>query len=1111
MGRSSPTEERAGSYPSFIADLPWRLQQLVAGWQGAERNQPLSELHNECLNAAGLGGRHLLPARLLAVEDLDETHLQAALHRLNGKWQGRRLHFQSRVAGRFDAALVPIGPAGEAPDRWLLAIEAHLPIREQVALYAHALGHLLLNNEQVKMDRLPALDPKDGDAHRDMLAELRMLETTRQPLDRRVLETYPLLTALLGVREELPLVLDLVASDLRRRLAQWGWRGLYIETPYVFTNGRVSIGEASIRHGKKLRVDALLRAGASLPIAVVQTIHAGETREEVIRRLKEYAHNRLTVPFAYLLENDDTILEFDWTKSEEPVLSKLTALPDREALRNRWLEALGLTDKQAQEALQYPYNLSNHLPRYYQEGAINRAFIAVLQAKRGLHTPRILLTLATGTGKTKIAFQLVWKLKRARAIRNVLYLTDRDWLLSQAMDNEFAPFGDARQRILGEAKTSRDIVFATYQAIADSDAHAGLYHDFPRDFFDVIIVDECHRGSAQADSRWRNILKYFGSAVQIGMTATPLSSEIVQTDEYFGRPLYTYSLRTGINDGFLAPYRVRRVLMGEKLAGEQESQPGEAGMPEHPEVPESEGETASSAPTALAAAGEDEDYSTSDNPLVEETSATMRSRTTAVAHHLAAYLQRTDPLAKTIVFCVDQQHAEDMRRALEKACTEQVMRYGGYIERIVSDEKAEGKRALGRFSTPEEHKPVIVTTSRLLSTGVDVPTCKNIVLARPVGSLVEFKQIIGRGSRLYEPEKTWFTIIDYAGAIKLFFDPQFDGDPELVEVEPLVPQPQSQPQLQEPPPGSGVIAVQETPALPTDAPGSPASPLVKEPGDDYPDEQPAEIPGSLPPTLPALSATGEPVPGEDDQQGRAETPDEPAAPPPVVAQPFAPGDRPAVVQPGSGESGGGESGPPVLPPVAMPPLVVRQTRSGRTIRVIGEYVYDLASDGKTLIPDKSYREYTAAALKDIIKTPRDLRARWLNKDQRKALSDQLAEEGVDLQALATVLRHPEVDPVDLLSHVAFGQAMPTRSQRVEQVYREHADFFSRYSPEAREMLKIILKKYVAGEAEDISDPELLKVPPLSKQGTFFELVTRFGGGQEMRKALRELQQLLYSA
>ena len=640
------------------------------------------------------------------------------------------------------------------------------------------------------MGSLPLLDPRDGYAHIDMLGELRMLETVRQPLDRRVLEAYPLLTELLGVREESPAVLDLVTSDLRQRLAQFGWRGPFVETPYVFTNGRVFIRETTTQHGRKLRVDALLRADPSLPIAVVQTIHAGQEREEVIRRLKEYAHNRLAVPFAYLLEKDGTFQEFDWTATEEPIHTTLTALPSRDALWNRWAEALGLTDNQARDALHYPYDLRNHKPRYYQEAAINRAVIAVLQAKRELRPARILLTLATGTGKTKIAFQLIWKLKRTRAIRNVLYLTDRDWLLSQAMDNEFAPFGDARQRILGEATTSRDILFATYQALGDTETYKGLYWDFPRDFFDVIIVDECHRGSAQADSTWRTILEYFESAVQIGMTATPLSTDEIQTDEYFGKPVYTYSLRTGINDGFLAPYRVRYVLMGTK---HENSWQREA------DVAEQTGKFVSDVSNisdislvADVSNDEDEEKLVSSNPIIEETSTTLRARTQAIAQHLATFLQQTNPLAKTIVFCVDQGHAEEMRVALEQACAEYVDRFPGYIERIVSDEGTDGKRALGRFSTPEEPTPVIVTTSKLLSTGVDVPTCQNIVLARPVGSLVEFKQIIGRGSRLYEPNKTWFSIIDYAGAIKRFFDPNFDGDPELVEVEPLVPKPQAE-------------------------------------------------------------------------------------------------------------------------------------------------------------------------------------------------------------------------------------------------------------------------------------------------------------------------------
>jgi hypothetical protein len=502
MGRSIPTDEPAVLYPSLIADTSMRLQQLVNGWRGAERGEPLAALHNACVNAVGPGGRHLLPAHVLLVANLDATNLQSALNKLTGRGLAPSHRFRVRPGGRFDAVLVPTRSGGDVPDRWLLVIEETLSLRDQVALYAHTLGHLLLKREQEKMGNLPLLDPRDGYAHTDMLVELRMLETVRQPLDRRVLETYPLLTELLGVREEAPAVLDLVTSDLRQRLAHYGWRGPNVEIPYVFTSGRVFIRETSTQHGRKLRVDALLRAGSSLPIAVVQTIHAGQEREEVIRRLKEYAHNRLAVPFAYLLEEDGTFLEFDWTAKEEAIHTTLTVLPSRDALWNRWAEALGLTDKQAHDTLHYPYQLGSHKPRYYQEAAINRAVIAVLQAKRELRSPRILLTLATGTGKTKIAFQLIWKLKRTRAIRNVLYLTDRDWLLSQAMDNEFAPFGDARQHILGVASTSRDILFTTYQALGDTETFKGLYWDFPRDFFDVIIVDECHRGSAQADSTW---------------------------------------------------------------------------------------------------------------------------------------------------------------------------------------------------------------------------------------------------------------------------------------------------------------------------------------------------------------------------------------------------------------------------------------------------------------------------------------------------------------------------------------------------------------------------------------------------------------------------------
>src|SRR6266702_1073090 len=235
MGRSIPTHEPAVSYPSLAVDTSLRLQQLVHGWRGAERGEPLTALHNACVNAVGPGGRHLVPAHLLLVQDLDVTNLQIALRNLNGRGQGAALHFRVRPSGRFDVVLVPARSSGDVPDRWLLAVEETLSLQDQVALPGHALGHLLLKREQYKMGRLPDPYPRAGYSHIDMLVELRMLETVRQPLDRRVLEAYPLLTELLGVREESLAVLDLVTSDLRQRLGQFGWRGPSVETPYVFT------------------------------------------------------------------------------------------------------------------------------------------------------------------------------------------------------------------------------------------------------------------------------------------------------------------------------------------------------------------------------------------------------------------------------------------------------------------------------------------------------------------------------------------------------------------------------------------------------------------------------------------------------------------------------------------------------------------------------------------------------------------------------------------------------------------------------------------------------------------------------------------------------------
>jgi type I restriction enzyme R subunit len=400
---------------------------------------------------------------------------------------------------------------------------------------------------------------------------------------------------------------------------------------------------------------------------------------------------------------------------------------------------------------------------YYQEIAINRTVQSILQGKR-----RILLTMATGTGKTVVAFQICWKLWQARWNRpgkyrrpKILYLADRNILIDDPKDKIFTPFGDARWKIEnGEINKGREMYFAIYQAIAKDERRPGLYKEYARDFFDLIVVDECHRGSAKDESNWRDILDYFEPAYQLGMTATPLREDNRDTYAYFGNPIYTYSLRQGIEDGFLAPYRVHRVVSAWDAAGWRPSKDDRDryGRP----IP-------------------DDEYHTKDFERV----IALRARTQAIARHLSEFLRKTDRFAKTIVFCVDQEHAGDMRQALANLNDDLSQQYADYVCRVTSEEGDIGRGHLGRFQELEATTPVILTTSQLLTTGVDAPTCKNIVLARVVNSMTEFKQMIGRGTRVRDDYgKLYFNILDYTGsATRLFADPDFDGDPVLITQE----------------------------------------------------------------------------------------------------------------------------------------------------------------------------------------------------------------------------------------------------------------------------------------------------------------------------------------
>ena len=539
------------------------------------------------------------------------------------------------------------------------------------------------------------------------------------------------------------------------REAGWENHPHSITEQKTFTDGRVEVRGSTFKRGEQKRADYLLRFTRDFPIAVVEAKPEGDPAGKGMQQAKDYAEI-LGLKFAYAT-NGHKILEFDYLTGEE---NELSVYPTPAELMARLQAKEGIGEQLVDKLLTPYHHVPGYTPRYYQDIAINRAVQAILQGKK-----RNRLTMATGTGKTVVAFQICWKLWNARWNQDgahrkprILFLADRNVLVDDPKDKTFAPFGDARHKIEGEAIKSREMYFAIYQAIAKDSRRPGLFKDYAKDFFDLIIIDECHRGSSRDDSNWREILEYFEPAFQLGMTATPLREDNRDTYDYFGNPLYTYSLAQGIDDGFLAPYRVHRVVTQADAAGWRPSQ-GQVDRYGR-EIP-------------------DEEYHTKDFERV----IALRARTDAIAKHLADFMRRTDRFGKTIVFCVDQEHADEMRRELNNLNADLVRKHPDYVARVTSEEGKIGKGHLSRFQELETTTPVILTTSQLLTTGVDAPTCKNVVLARVVNSMSEFKQIIGRGTRMREDyDKTWFNIIDYTGsATQNFADPDFDGFPDIEE------------------------------------------------------------------------------------------------------------------------------------------------------------------------------------------------------------------------------------------------------------------------------------------------------------------------------------------
>jgi type I restriction enzyme R subunit len=546
---------------------------------------------------------------------------------------------------------------------------------------------------------------------------------------------------------------DICTKFITPALEKVGWNiATQVREEFPITNGRVIVRGKMHTRGKNKRADYVLFYKPGIPIAVIEAKDNNHSVGDGMQQALGYAE-MLQVPFVFSSNGDAFLFHNSMAttgKTEQEV--SLDEFPSPDYLWSLFKTSKTISpDQEALITQDYYSDGGNKTPRYYQLLAINKTIEAIAQGK-----DRILLVMATGTGKTFTAFQIIWRLWKAKAKKRILFLADRNALIAQTMTNDFKPFGSAMTKIQNrQVNKSFEIYLSLYQAVTGTEEEKNIYKQFSPGFFDLIVVDECHRGSAAEDSNWRQILEYFSSATQIGLTATPKETKDVSNIDYFGEPIYTYSLKQGIEDGFLAPYKVVRIDIDKDLEGWRPKK----GMTDK------NGNLI-----------EDRIFNLKDM----DRSLVLEKRTELVAAKISEFLRNTGRFDKTIVFCDNIDHAERMRQALVNENADLVAENSKYVMRITGDNE-EGKVELDNFIFPESRYPVIATTSKLMSTGVDAQTCKLIVLDQHIQSMTEFKQIIGRGTRINEDfNKYFFTIMDFKKATELFADKDFDGDPVVI-------------------------------------------------------------------------------------------------------------------------------------------------------------------------------------------------------------------------------------------------------------------------------------------------------------------------------------------
>jgi len=787
---------------------------------------------------------------------------------------------------------------------------------------------------------------------------------------------------------------DVCAKYITPALHQAGWNEAQIRREVSFTKGRIIVRGKLVSRGEGKRADYVLYHKPNLPIAVIEAKDNMHAVGDGMQQALDYAE-ALHTPFVFS-SNGEGFVFHDRTglSPERETNLSMDAFPSPSELWERYRTWKDLTPE-AETVVSQDYfsDGSGKTPRYYQVNAINAAIEAIAKGRE-----RLLLVMATGTGKTYTAFQIIWRLWKAGRKKRILFLADRNVLVDQTMVNDFRPFGPAMAKLSPRAKTiektieraggssedlsaaidrarridtSYEIYLGLYQALTGPEDRQKVFRQFSPGFFDLIVIDECHRGSAAEDSAWREILDYFSAATHIGLTATPKETTYVSNIEYFGEPVYTYSLKQGIRDGFLAPYKVIKVHIDRDVEGYR-PEPGQLDR-DGREV-------------------EDRLYNTKDfdrNLVLDE-------RTKLVARKITQFLKESgDRFQKTIVFCVDQEHAARMRQALINENADLAAKNHRYVMRITGSD-TEGQAQLDNFIDPESRYPVLVTTSRLLSTGVDVQTCRLIALDREVGSMTEFKQIVGRGTRVHEDtRKLYFTLVDFRGATGHFADPDFDGEPV---------------QIYEPP--------EDDPITPPDA-----------------EEQ--EIIGDPPP------------------------------------------------------------GPP-------PDKRRKVYVDGIAVTIVAERAEYLDGYGKLVT--ESLRDFTKKALKKRFASLDDFLRRWKAAERKQAILEELAAEGLALDTIAQELGK-DLDPFDLICHVAFDAKPLTRRERAQHVRKR--DVFHKYGGPVRAVLDALLTKYADEGVLNLDDANVLRIPPFTTLGTPVQLIRAFGSKDRFLAAVHDLQAELY--